>query len=234
MLDGEIEPTVLPRNPLDVLAQQIVAMTVAKSIPADELFEVVTRAAPFETLTRDAFDGVLAMLAGAYPSDEFAELKARVAWDRVTGIVSGRRDARVVAITSGGTIPDRGLFGMFLVGDPGAKTRRVGELDEEMVYETRVGEVITLGATSWRVEQITPDRVLVSPAPGVPGKLPFWLGDAVGRPIELGRAIGAFVREVEDELCRGERARNAVLRRLGADHRLDDLAARNLVSLPRG
>ena len=230
MLDGEIEPTVLPRNPLDVLAQQIVAMTVVESIAADELFEAVVRAAPFETLTREAFDGVLAMLAGAYPSDEFAELKARVAWDRATGIVSGRRDARVVAITSGGTIPDRGLFGMFLVGDPGAKTRRVGELDEEMVYETRVGEVITLGATSWRVEQITPDRVLVSPAPGVPGKLPFWHGDAVGRPIELGRAIGAFVRGIEDELAGGTRARNAVLRRLGADHRLDDPAARNLVS----
>ncbi|MEI8334382.1 MAG: DEAD/DEAH box helicase, partial [Chloroflexota bacterium] len=128
MLDGAIEPTVLPRNPLDVLAQQVVAMTVVEPFPADELYAAVTRAAPFETLSREAFDGVLSMLAGAYPSDEFAELKARIAWDRATGIVSGRSDARTVAITSGGTIPDRGLFGMFLVGDPGAKTRRVGEL----------------------------------------------------------------------------------------------------------
>ena len=230
MLDGAIEPTVLPRNPLDVLAQQVVAMTVVEPFPADELYAAVTRAAPFETLSREAFDGVLSMLAGAYPSDEFAELKARIAWDRATGIVSGRSDARTVAITSGGTIPDRGLFGMFLVGDPGAKTRRVGELDEEMVYETRVGEVITLGATSWRVEQITPDRVLVSPAPGVPGKLPFWHGDALGRPIELGRAIGAFVGGIEDELARGPGARTAVLGRLRSDHRLDELAAENLVA----
>ena len=147
------------------------------------------------------------MLAGAYPSDEFAELKPRVVWDRVTDIVEGRRDARVVAVTSGGTIPDRGLFGVFMVGEAGTPGRRVGELDEEMVYELRAGmhgDVIVLGASSWRVEEIGHDRVTVSPAPGVPGKLPFWKGDAVGRPIELGRALGAFVGELEADLARGD------------------------------
>ncbi len=230
MLDGAIEPTVVPKDPLDVLAQQVVAMTVVEPWAADDLYATVTRATPFSELSREAFDGVLAMLAGAYPSDEFAELKARVAWDRATDVVVGRRDARTVALTSGGTIPDRGLFGVFIVGDPGMTGRRVGELDEEMVYETRVGEVITLGATSWRVEEITPDRVLVSPAPGIPGRLPFWHGDAIGRPIELGRAIGAFVREVEADLGAGARARARAAARLASDHMLDDLAADNLLA----
>ena len=220
----------MPRDPLDVLAQQIVAMTVVEPWAADDLYATVTRAAPFADLAREAFDGVLAMLAGAYPSDEFAELKARIAWDRATDVVTGRRDARTVALTSGGTIPDRGLFGVFIVGDPGMTGRRVGELDEEMVYETRVGEVITLGATSWRVEEITPDRVLVSPAPGVPGRLPFWHGDAIGRPVQLGRAIGAFVRETEADLASGAKARGRAAARLSADHMLDDLAAENLLA----
>ena len=147
------------------------------------------------------------MLAGAYPSDEFAELKPRVVWDRVTDTVEGRRDARVVAVTSGGTIPDRGLFGVFMAGEAGTPGRRVGELDEEMVYELRAGmhgDVIILGASSWRVDEIGRDRVTVTPAPGVPGKLPFWKGDAVGRPVELGRAMGAFVGELEADLARGE------------------------------
>ena len=189
MHDGAIETTVMPRNPLDVLAQQLVAMTVMDRWTVAELLEIVTRAAPFETLSREALEAVLGMLAGAYPSDEFAELKARVVWDRVTDVVEGRRDARVVAVTSGGTIPDRGLFGVFLAGEPGTPGRRVGELDEEMVYELRAGmhgDVVVLGASSWRVLDITPDRVIVEPAPGVPGKLPFWKGDAVGRPVELG------------------------------------------------
>ena len=132
------------------------------------------------------------MLAGAYPSDEFAELKPRITWDRVTDAIEGRRDARVVAVTSGGTIPDRGLYGVFMVGEAGTPGRRVGELDEEMVYESRAGEVITLGASSWRIEEIGHDRVTVSPAPGVPGKLPFWHGDALGRPIELGSGAGGL------------------------------------------
>jgi ATP-dependent Lhr-like helicase len=229
MHDGAIEETRLPRNPLDVLAQQIVAMTVREPWQADELFETVRRAAPYESLTRDAFEGVLAMLAGAYPSDEFAELKARVVWDRETGRVEGRRDARTVAITSGGTIPDRGLYPVFLVGEAGTPGRRVGELDEEMVYESRVGEVIALGATSWRVEEIRPDRVVVSPAPGIPGKIPFWHGDGLGRPIELGRALGEFVRELEGDLGGGERGRTRAMRRLMEHHDLDELAAQNVL-----
>jgi ATP-dependent Lhr-like helicase len=226
---GAIETTTLPRNPLDVLAQQIVAMAVMDKWTVDEIDEVVRRAAPFEGLTREALEGVIAMLAGAYPSDEFAELKPRITWDRLTGVIEGRRDARVVAVTSGGTIPDRGLFGVFLVGEIGTPGRRVGELDEEMVYETRVGDVITLGASSWRVDEIGPDRVLVTPAPGQPGKLPFWHGDTVGRPIELGRALGAFVRELESDLGRGEHGRRAALARLGEKHDLDSLAAQNLL-----
>ena len=188
MHEGAIETTLIPRNPLDVLAQQLVAMTVMDPWSVDDLLTAMTRAAPYETLTREVLEGVLGMLAGAYPSDEFAELKPRVVWDRVTDVVQGRRDARVVAITSGGTIPDRGLYGVFMVGEAGTPGRRVGELDEEMVYESRAGEIITLGASSWRIEDIGHDRVTVSPAPGVPGKLPFWHGDAVGRPIELGQA----------------------------------------------
>ncbi|MFI5259665.1 MAG: hypothetical protein ACHQ01_08670 [Candidatus Limnocylindrales bacterium] len=198
--------------------------------PADELYETVRRAAPYETLTRDAFEGVLGMLAGAYPSDEFAELKARVVWNRDTDRVEGRRDARTVAITSGGTIPDRGLYPVFMVGEAGTPGRRVGELDEEMVYESRVGEVIALGSTSWRVEEIRPDRVVVSPAPGIPGKIPFWHGDGLGRPIELGRAMGAFVRELEADLAGGERGHQRARRRLLENHDLDDLAADNVLA----
>jgi ATP-dependent helicase Lhr and Lhr-like helicase len=227
---GAIEATTLPRNPLDVLAQQIVAMTVMDPWTVDDLLVLVTRAGPFETLSREVLEGVLGMLAGAYPSDEFAELKPRVTWDRVTDVVQGRRDARVVAVTSGGTIPDRGLYGVFMAGEVGTPGRRVGELDEEMVYESRVGEVLTLGASAWRIEEITHDRVTVSPAPGEPGKLPFWHGDAVGRPIELGRAMGAFIREIEDDLGRGQKGRRAAADRLRERHDLDELAAENLLA----
>jgi ATP-dependent Lhr-like helicase len=230
MHEGAIEATDIPRTPLDVLAQQIVAMTVMDDWTVDELLAAVTHATPYETLSREVLEGVLGMLAGAYPSDEFAELKPRVTWDRTTDVIAGRRDARVVAVTSGGTIPDRGLFGVFMVGEAGTPGRRVGELDEEMVYESRTGEVITLGASSWRIEEISHDRVLVSPAPGVPGKLPFWHGDAVGRPIELGRALGSFVGEAEADLGRGPRGRTAILARLRETHDLDELAAENLVA----
>ncbi len=230
MHEGAIETTTIPRNPLDVLAQQLVAMTVMDPWTVDDLFATVTRAAPYESLTRDVLEGVLGMLAGAYPSDEFAELKPRVVWDRVTDVVQGRRDARVVAITSGGTIPDRGLYGVFMVGEVGTPGRRVGELDEEMVYESRAGEVITLGASSWRIEDIGHDRVTVSPAPGVPGKLPFWHGDAVGRPIELGQAVGAFIRETEADLARGTRGRAIATTRLQERHDLDERAATNLLA----
>jgi ATP-dependent Lhr-like helicase len=233
MRDGTIEPTVLPRNPLDVLAQQLVAMTIGERFTVDELLEIVRRAAPFETLTREALEGVLGMLAGAYPSDEFAELKPRVTWDRLTDVIEGRRDARTVAVTSGGTIPDRGLYPVFLEGEAGTPGRRVGELDEEMVYELRAGmhgDVVVLGASSWRVADISPNRVTVTPAPGVPGKLPFWHGDAVGRPVELGRAIGAFTRELEVELSTGPKGRARAGARLRHDHDLDDLAAENLLA----
>ena len=233
MHEGAIESTQIPRNPLDVLAQQLVAMTVMDRWSMDDLLALANRASPYETLTREVLEGVLGMLAGAYPSDEFAELKPRVVWDRVTDVVEGRRDARVVAITSGGTIPDRGLFGVFMVGEAGTPGRRVGELDEEMVYELRAGmhgDVVVLGASSWRVEEIGHDRVTVSPAPGVPGKLPFWHGDAVGRPLELGRALGAFVGELEADLARGEKGRVAATVRLRETHDLDERAADNLLA----
>ena len=233
MHEGAIETTQIPRNPLDVLAQQIVAMTVMDRWSVDDLLALAHRALPYETLTREVLEGVLGMLAGAYPSDEFAELKPRVIWDRVADTIEGRRDARVVAVTSGGTIPDRGLYGVFMVGDAGTPGRRVGELDEEMVYELRAGmhgDVVVLGASSWRVEEISHDRVIVSPAPGVPGKLPFWHGDAVGRPMELGRALGAFVGELEGDLGRGPRGRAIATTRLHKQHDLDKRAADNLLA----
>ncbi|MGW9440095.1 ATP-dependent helicase [Streptomyces sp. NPDC055607] len=197
MRSGVIESLRLPANPLDVLAQQLVAMVALDTWQVDDLLAVVRRAAPFASLPESAFTGVLDMLAGRYPSDAFAELRPRVVWDRVTGTVTGRPGAQRLAVTSGGTIPDRGLFGVFLAGsDPKKGGGRVGELDEEMVYESRVGDVFTLGTTSWRIEDITRDRVLVTPAPGAPGRLPFWKGDQLGRPLELGRAVGAFLREI--------------------------------------
>ncbi|WP_328344045.1 ATP-dependent helicase [Streptomyces violaceus] len=197
MRTGAIESLRVPANPLDVLAQQVVAMTALDTWQFDDLLAAVRRAAPFASLPESAFTAVLDMLAGRYPSDAFAELRPRVVWDRVTGEITGRPGAQRLAVTSGGTIPDRGLFGVFLAGaDPKKGGGRVGELDEEMVYESRVGDVFTLGTSSWRIEDITRDRVLVSPAPGVPGRLPFWKGDQLGRPLELGRALGTFLREV--------------------------------------
>ena len=193
MVDGGIEATTYPRNPLDVLAQQIVAMCALESWQVEDLAAVVRRSAPFAALPQSALDAVLDMLSGRYPSDDFAELRPRITWDRVTGVLAGRPGAQRLAVTSGGTIPDRGMFGVFLVGE---KSSRVGELDEEMVYESRVGDVFLLGSSAWRIEDITHDRVLVTPAPGQPGRMPYWHGDAPGRPIELGRALGAFLREL--------------------------------------
>jgi ATP-dependent Lhr-like helicase len=198
MTAGAIESLKITRNPLDVLAQHVVAMVSVESWDALELLELVRRAAPYSSLPTSAYEGVLDMLAGRYPSDAFAELRPRLVWDRVDGTLTARPGAQRLAVTSGGTIPDRGLFGVYLVAgsDGGGPGRRVGEFDEEMVYESRVGDVILLGSSSWRIEDIGADRVLVSPAPGQPGKLPFWHGDAPGRPIELGRAMGAFAREL--------------------------------------
>ncbi|MDT4914836.1 MAG: ATP-dependent helicase Lhr and Lhr-like helicase [Pseudonocardiales bacterium] len=195
MRDGAIEAMRYPRNPLDVLAQQIVAMVALDTVTVDEVDELVRRAAPFAGLPRSALEAVLDMLAGRYPSDAFAELRPRLVWDRVTGELTARRGAQRLAVTSGGTIPDRGLFAVFLASGDGPG-RRVGELDEEMVYESRVGDVFLLGSSSWRIEDITHDRVLVTPAPGEVGRMPFWKGDSPGRPVELGRALGAFLREL--------------------------------------
>ena len=222
MRDGRVEATRYPRNPLDVLAQQVVAMAAMDRWPVDELFAAVRRAAPFAGLKREIFDGVLDMLAGRYPSDEFAELRPRITWDRVGGTVTGREGARRVAVVSGGTIPDRGLYGVFLAGAvPGAA--RVGELDEEMVFESRVGETFVLGASTWRIEAITHDRVLVSPAPGEPGKMPFWKAEGAGRPVEFGRAIGELVRTL------GALPAPAALARLTQEHDLDPGAAEQLL-----
>ena len=228
MRQGAIEEVAELRNPLDVLAQQVVAIVAVDDTKVEELYALVRRAYSFRELPYGAFEAVLDMVSGRYPSEEFAELRPRLVWHRDTGVLVARPGAQRLAVTSGGTIPDRGLFGVFLVGEGSASgrhqaSRRVGELDEEMVYETRVGDVFTLGTTSWRVEQITHDQVLVSPAPGTPGRLPFWKGDAPGRPLELGRAFGTFVRELG--ALRPEPAA-ARLREAG----LDEFAAGNLIS----
>jgi ATP-dependent helicase Lhr and Lhr-like helicase len=198
MASGAIESLTITRNPLDVLAQHIVAMVAIEPWDVLELLELVRRAAPYASLPTSAYEGVLDMLAGRYPSDAFSELRPRLVWDRVGGTLTARPGAQRLAVTSGGTIPDRGLFGVYLAAgaEGGGPGRRVGEFDEEMVYESRVGDVILLGSSSWRIEDIGADRVLVAPAPGQPGKLPFWHGDSPGRPIELGRAMGAFAREL--------------------------------------
>ena len=199
MEDGLIEEMHSPRNPLDVLAQQTVAAVAAgeEGLLADDWYALIRRSWPYRDLAREVFDSVLDLVSGVYPSTDFAELKPRVVYDRVTGVLTPRPGAQRVAVTNGGTIPDRGMFGVFLVGtgEGGSAPRRVGELDEEMVYESRVGDIFTLGATSWRVEEITRDQVLVTPAPGHTGRLPFWNGDQAGRPYELGKALGAFRRE---------------------------------------
>ncbi len=221
MRAGEIEALSVPANPLDVLAQHVVAMCALDDWSVDDVHDLVRRSAPFATLTRPVLESVLDMLAGRYPSDEFAELRPRLVWDRLADTLTGRRGAQRLAVTSGGTIPDRGLYAVFLATGDGPG-RRVGELDEEMVYESRVGDLFTLGTSTWRIEDITHDRVLVTPAPGLPGRLPFWKGDSLGRPAELGRAVGAFVREVVGLPDDAARAR---VRAAG----LDEWAADNLV-----
>jgi ATP-dependent helicase Lhr and Lhr-like helicase len=226
MHDGAVEATRYPRNPLDVVAQQIVAMTAMDEWKVDVLFDTIRRAAPFAELSRSAFDGVLDMLSGRYPSDEFAELRPRVTWDRIGGTIVARDGSKRVAVANGGTIPDRGLFGVFLLGAPKGAAR-VGELDEEMVFESRVGETFVLGASSWRIEEITHDRVLVSPAPGQPGKMPFWKGDRAGRPLELGLAIGRLTRD----LLRVPP--QTAIDRLTREHDLDAKAAENLLQYLR-
>jgi ATP-dependent Lhr-like helicase len=221
MHEGQVESTRYPRNPLDVLAQHIVAMAGLETWTVDDLFATVRRAAPFADLSRHMFEGVLDMLSGRYPSDEFAELRPRITWDRVAGTIAGREGATRVAIANAGTIPDRGLYGVFLAGAD--RPVRVGELDEEMVFESQVAETFTLGASTWRIEEITHDRVLVSPAPGEPGKMPFWHGDRAGRPVELGYTIGKLIRDLRAV------PHAAALDRLVRLHDLDAAAAENLL-----
>ncbi|MEX1079770.1 MAG: ATP-dependent helicase [Homoserinimonas sp.] len=240
MTAGLIEELSVPQNPLDVLAQQTVAAAALDQLDVEEWFNTVRRSAPFATLPRSAYDATLDLLSGLYPSDEFAELRPRIVWDRVKATITGRPGAQRLAVTSGGTIPDRGLFGVFMVGSSpspssgsggsdeelptgGSRGGRVGELDEEMVYESRVGDVFALGATSWRIEDITHDRVLVTPAFGQPGRVPFWKGDGIGRPAELGRAIGGFTRELSAGADAPARER---LQAVG----LDELAITNLLA----
>ncbi|RLK48085.1 ATP-dependent helicase [Microbacterium telephonicum] len=220
MLAGSIEAIAIPQNPLDILAQQTIAACATGPVDVEGWFETVKRSAPFRSLPRSAYEATLDLLAGRYPSDEFAELRPRVVWDRDQGVLTGRPGAQRVAVTSGGTIPDRGLFGVFVAGE--TRNARVGELDEEMVYESRVGDVFTLGTTSWRIAEITHDRVNVTPAFGQPGKVPFWHGDGLGRPAELGEALGRFSREVA---ASGAEKATARLRESG----LDDNAIGNLL-----
>jgi ATP-dependent Lhr-like helicase len=222
MRAGKVESSRYPRNPLDVLAQQLVAMASMERWLVDDLYSTVRAAAPFAELSRPIFDGVLDMLSGRYPSDDFAELRPRITWDSVNGTLVARQGAKRVAIANAGTIPDRGMYGVFLSGADKDKAR-VGELDEEMVFEARAGETFLLGASTWRIDQITHDRVLVSPAPGEPGKMPFWRGEGPGRPVELGLAIGKLVREM-----RKHEPADAVAT-LASDHGLEPLAGANLV-----
>ena len=221
MLAGKIEAIQVPRNPLDILAQQTVAASALGAISVEEWFETVRRSAPFQALPRSAYEATLDLLAGRFPSDEFAELRPRLVWDRDAGTLTGRPGAQRIAVTSGGTIPDRGLFGVFVAGE--STGARVGELDEEMVYESRVGDVFTLGTTSWRIAEITHDRVNVIPAYGQPGKVPFWHGDGIGRPFELGEALGAFSREVSS--AAPEKAQQRLI-----DAGLDEQARANLMA----
>jgi len=218
MREGEIEETTIPQNPLDVLAQHLVSMAAMDEWNVDEVEQLVTATEPFHELSREQLENVLDMLDGRYPSDRFAELRPRIVWDRTNGTVHGRKGSRQLVVTNAGTIPDRGLYGVHLPDG-----RRVGELDEEMVYEARPGQTFLLGATTWRIEEITRDRVIVVPAPGAPGAVPFWRGDGIGRPAELGRAIGAFAREAVSREP-GE---------LAAEYDLDPRAANNLVTYLR-
>ncbi len=221
MYDSEVESVRYPRNALDVLAQQIVAMVGMDEWDVNELYDAIRGAAPYGSLTRGAFDSVLDMLSGRYPSDEFADLRPRITWDRIAGKVTNREGARRVAVINGGTIPDRGLYGVFLTG--ATKGARVGELDEEMVFESRTGDTIILGATTWRIDEISHNRVDVSPAPGEPGKMPFWKGDGPGRPAEFGEKIGRLARQLVSL------PRPVAVSKLIDEHSLDENAAENLL-----
>jgi ATP-dependent Lhr-like helicase len=220
MMSAQIESTRYLRNPLDVLAQHVVAhVAMHPDCSVESLTAMIRRCANFAELSDEMRNNVLDLLAGRYPSEEFRDLKPRIVWDRIANTLRARDGAQRLAVTNGGTIPDRGMFGVFLPDGT-----RVGELDEEMVYETRPGETFVLGASTWRIEDVSFDRVIVNPAPGEPGKMPFWHGDRLGRPLELGRAVGAFLRTIRDEQTSG-----AAEGTLTSQHCLDPLAARNLL-----
>src|SRR5271167_3128156 len=221
MYQGQVESVHYPRNPLDVLAQRIVAIVSLDDWIVEDLFDLIRSAAPYAALTRSIFDGVLDMLSGRYPSDEFADLRPRITWDRVKNKLTSRQGSQRVAIINGGTIPDRGLYGVFLAG--AARGARVGELDEEMVFESRHGDTIILGASTWRIEEISHNQVIVSPAPGEPGRMPFWKGEAAGRPAEFGRKIGEMTRELL------RLPRPVAFTKLVEEHSLDANAAENLL-----
>jgi len=223
MLDADIEPTRYLRNPLDVLAQHIVAhVALHPDVTVSSLTTMIRRCANFAELSDEVRNNVLDLLAGRYPSEEFRDLKPRIVWDRIADTLRARDGAQRLAVTNGGTIPDRGLFGVFLPDGT-----RVGELDEEMVYETRPGETFILGASTWRIEDVSFDRVIVNPAPGEPGKMPYWHGDRLGRPLELGRAVGEFLRTIREEQVKSADAARTTLE---SHHCLDSLAARNLLA----
>src|SRR5277367_6057638 len=221
MYQGRVESVRYPRNPLDVLAQQIVAMVAMDPWDATHLFNVLRSAAPYAAITRPIFESLLDLLSGRYPSDEFTELRPRLTWDRVGNQLTSRESARRVAVVNGGTIPDRGLYGVFLAG--ATRGARVGELDEEMVFESRQGDTIILGASTWRIEEISHNQVIVSPAPGEPGRMPFWKGEAAGRPAEFGRKIGEMTRELL------RLPRPVAFTKLVEEHSLDANAAENLL-----
>ena len=221
MQEGRVESVRYPRNALDVLSQQVVAMVAMEDWDEDSLLAVIRHAAPYASLSKGVFESILDMLSGRYPSDDFLELRPRVTWDRLAHKLTARQGARRIAVVNGGTIPDRGLFGVFLAG--ATRGARVGELDEEMVFESRTGDTVILGASTWRIEEINHDRVLVSPAPGEPGKMPFWHGDRAGRPAEFGQRIGEMTREL------AALPRPVAYTKLVEEHSLDALAAENLL-----
>ncbi len=227
MLEGHVEETTVPTNCLDVLAQHIVALCSVAPWDIKKLHALICRSHCYADLSLSATESVLSMLSGSYRGDELLELPARIAWDRQLGIIEGRRGAKMISLVNGGTIPDRGLYAVFL----GAGGPRLGELDEEMVYEARRGDTFFLGASTWRILNITRDQVIVAPAPGESGTMPFWRGDGPGRPASLGQKIGEFCEEFNQNYS--EITHKEHLRRCQETYKLGPEAAANLLGYLR-